>query len=196
MNIAVELREAYKSFDGKSLFCNLNCYMQAPEFWWIEGESGAGKTTLFRIIMGLEQLTKGTRLVDKKIRFSAVFQEDRLCKWMNAVQNVELVCGKHISREVIQKHLNILLPEDTGRLPISSLSGGMKKRVALVRAILADSDVLILDEPFAGLDFHMIVKMAEYIKRNQKGRLILLSSHQGEDSLFSPLPVRHLFLMS
>ena len=144
--------------------------------------SGSGKTTLFRILMGLEQADGGAVRSDlPSPRFSAVFQEDRLCETFSPVENLRLVLGKSVSREDIRRELSLLLPEESLSRPVSTLSGGMKRRTAVCRAMIAPSDAVILDEPFTGLDDETRRQVIAYIKSRQRGRLLIVSTHQEED---------------
>ena len=103
-----------------------------------------------------------------------VFQEDRLCEDYNAVKNVEMVTG---NPQEARKQLLHLLDEADLEKPCRELSGGMKRRVALVRAYAADSDVLLLDEPFTGLDSQTRERVLAYMKEEQKHRTVLIATH-------------------
>ncbi len=105
---------------------------------------------------------------------SMVFQENNLLEEESAVKNVELVLG---DKEKARESLLQLLPSNSLDEPVKNLSGGMKRRVAVVRAVEADSDILILDEPFTGLDDDNKAKVFEYIKANIRGRKVIMASH-------------------
>ena len=102
------------------------------------GKSGLGKTTLLRILMGLEKYDAGSIEGMENKKISAVFQEDRLCENLSAVTNVAIVCEKNVTLQEIRKELeNIGLSGSTEK-PVKELSGGMKRRVAIIRSIMAD----------------------------------------------------------
>ena len=97
------------------------------------------------------------------------------------MENLRLVLGKSVSREDIRRELSLLLPEESLSRPVSTLSGGMKRRTAVCRAMIAPSDAVILDEPFTGLDDETRRQVIAYIKSRQRGRLLIVSTHQEED---------------
>ena len=119
-----------------------------PGITCLKGPSGCGKTTLLRVMSGLIIPDSGT-VTGRPGRISFMFQEDRLFPWLTVLENVKLVCGD------AQKSMDLLkaveLEKEAGSLP-SSLSGGMKRRVALARALAFDCGMLLLDEPFKGMD--------------------------------------------
>lgn len=137
------------------------------------GPSGCGKTTLLRLLAGLEKPSAGR--VEGGERVSMVFQEDRLLPWLTALENVTLVGADETTASLVLKELG-LTDEELGALP-QHLSGGQQRRVALARALAADSDLLLLDEPFNGLDedtWHNVVPLvAEYATR----RPVVLVTH-------------------
>ncbi|BCJ96847.1 sulfate transporter [Anaerocolumna cellulosilytica] len=148
----------------------------------IMGPSGSGKTTLLRILMGLTQADSGLiEGLDKK-RITAVFQEDRLCGYLDSITNIKLVCRKEIGTERIQKELEAVGLLDIQNKKVSLLSGGMKRRVAIVRAILADSDIILMDEPFKGLDEQLRHEVIEYVKRKSKGKVVVIVTHDKKEA--------------
>lgn len=141
------------------------------------GPSGAGKTTLLRLLLGLDEPDEGSVNGVQGQRFACVFQEDRLCEDMDAAGNVALVLPRG-SRGAAQQALQVvgLLGEDLEK-PVRELSGGQRRRVALVRAVLAQSDVLILDEAFNGLDEATRQKAFAFIEENLRGRTLVVVTH-------------------
>ncbi len=144
--------------------------------------SGAGKTTLFRIILGLESPDAGSVVTDMGERpYSVVFQEDRLCEGFSPYQNIRLACRGELSEEEIRKETARLLPAACTDQPVRTLSGGMKRRVAILRAVLAPSKAILMDEPFTGLDEELRRAVIDYILEKRNGRLLLVATHQEED---------------
>lgn len=168
-----------KAFGEKSVLCGLDFSMQNGEFWLIRGPSGSGKTTLLRLIMGLETPDSGTLTDSRSRTVSAVFQEDRLLADASALQNVR-IADPAVSDAAIWADLQELLGETPPGQPVSAFSGGMRRRVALVRACLSDSDILMLDEPFTGLDETSRAKAIDYLRRRANGRLVLIAAHDNE----------------
>ena len=146
----------------------------------VMGPSGCGKTTLLRLAMGLEKPSQGTVTAPEKI--SAVFQENRLLEAFTPRIAVEMTAAKGVSREDVDECLTALgLGNDLGR-PVRDFSGGMKRRVAIARALLAEGSVLILDEPFTGLDDGTREEVAAVILRYLRGRTLLAVTHDEEDA--------------
>ena len=146
------------------------------------GPSGVGKTTLLRILLGLEKPDSG-ELMGMAVRWSAVFQEDRLCETFSALDNVLMTSPSSMSRAEVRRELMELLPEEVLDRPAATLSGGQKRRVAICRALCALSELLILDEPFTGLDAGTKADVIRYLQKKSAGKLTLLSTHQEEDIL-------------
>ncbi len=116
------------------------------------GPSGTGKTTLLRILLGRETADAGEIEGIAPGEIAAMFQEDRLCPTLSAVQNVALVCKGKVDEKQLAEELSQILPPNSLHQPISQLSGGMKRRVALARAMHYPCRMIVLDEPFTGLD--------------------------------------------
>ena len=165
-----------KRFGERVLFTGLDLTVEAPAVLW--APSGWGKTTLLRILMGLETPTAGT--VEGVGRVGAVFQEDRLCPQLTAVENAALVRPGPLARwreEVRADLAELGLDEAALALPAARLSGGQKRRAALVRALWAESDTLLLDEPFTGLDPAALDRAAALLRRRIGPRNALLATH-------------------
>ena len=176
MQYKLEIQSLTKRFGEKNLFEDLNLTVTGPAILW--APSGWGKTTLLRILMGLEVPTSGT--VSGVGRVGAVFQEDRLCPQLNAVQNVELVLpeGKEQYKEqIITDFLRFGLDRAALALPARKLSGGQKRRAALLRALWAESDTLLLDEPFTGMDPAAVQASIALLRERVEGRPVRLATH-------------------
>ena len=175
----LEISHLTKRFGEKTLFEDLTLNVTEPAILW--APSGWGKTTLLRILMGLELPTSGT--VQGVGRVGAVFQEDRLCPQLTAVQNVELVLpeGKTDYKEQILSDFQQLgYDAQALALPARKLSGGQKRRAALLRALWAECDTLLLDEPFTGMDPATMKKAAALLKERSGQRAVLLATHDRE----------------
>lgn len=142
----------------------------------LTGPSGCGKSTVLRLILGLEKPKSGTLTVPEGTRFSAVFQENRLLPGRTALQNVALFSDTDTAAALLNR---LGLTEALHRLP-DELSGGMKRRVALARALAHPFDVLILDEPLTGLDEESIDTCLAVIGEVLGDRTLIAVSHQPE----------------
>ena len=169
-----------KSFDDKPVIDNLNLTLAPAGRYTLNTPSGTGKTTLLRVLASLEKPAGGT--LTHSNRIAMVFQEARLFEKRNAVENIQLVAGHSHSQAVIHQTLARLLPEDSLELPVSQLSGGMRRRVELCRALLAPSQLLLLDEPFAGLDPANTEAAMALLEEQLNGRTLLLVSHDQQDT--------------
>ena len=181
------LHDISKSFGALTVLNRLSMTLESGQIYCLMGPSGVGKTTLFRILMGLERADSGQILVETEsfrpndFRISAVFQEDRLCEPFTPVENVMMVTGKRLSREQVRQELSRLLPEESLSRPAATLSGGMKRRTAICRALLAPFDILLMDEPFTGLDDETRQLVIHYVQEKSAGKLVLLTTHQAQD---------------
>lgn len=146
----------------------------------ILGRSGAGKTTLLRILLGLDQPDSGS-LFGTNCRWAAVFQEDRLLGHLDAEDNLRFALGSAHNAAAAKTLLGKLGLADVRSKPICEYSGGMKRRLALARALLAPSDALILDEPFTGLDEENRSIALRCILHAAQTKPVLLASHEALD---------------
>lgn len=142
------------------------------------GKSGCGKSTLLNVLMGLIPPDGGT--VARGGRISAVFQEDRLCENLTASANIRLVTGKRFTKPQIAAELSAV-GLDCADKPVRELSGGMKRRTALLRALLAEYDILFLDEPFKGLDAATKQTVIGYCREKIKDKTAVFVTHDREE---------------
>lgn len=180
MEIAVE--KLSKKYKNKIVLKDFSAVIKERKTTVIMAPSGMGKTTFIRILSGLEKADSGTIEGIEGKKISMVFQEDRLCSNLNAVSNVRMVCNKSISRKQIYDELAAVGLVGSETQPVSQLSGGMKRRVALVRALMAEYDLLILDEPFKGLDEENKKRVMDYTKRKTAGKTVILVTHEEEEA--------------
>ena len=164
-----------KAFDGRLVLEHVT-FTAGTGVTCVMAPSGAGKTTLLRILLGLERPDSGS--VPGGVRWSAVFQEDRLLEHLDAMENLRFVLGSALDESAA----NVLLTElglgDTAGKPVREFSGGMKRRLALARALLAPFDLLALDEPFTGLDEDNRDRAWRCVLDRTAGRTVLLVSHE------------------
>ena len=188
MNL-LEINHVEKAFDGLGVLKDISLTVGEGEIVSIIGPSGSGKTTLLRILLGLERPDGGSYSITGgngsdltgSVRFAAVFQEDRLCEAFTPVENIQMVTGRALSGEQIRGELSRLLPPECFDRPVWTMSGGMKRRTAICRAVLAQSQALLMDEPFTGLDEDNRRLAIRYIREKAAGRLLILTTHQEED---------------
>ena len=164
-----------KRFGSHTLFEGLTLTVKAPAVLW--APSGWGKTTLLRILMGLERPDAGGAAGAGRV--AAVFQEDRLCPQLSAVENVLLVLPDGRARRAAVE-ADFALLGMTGKaltLPAARLSGGQKRRAALLRAVWAKADTRLFDEPFTGLDPEAVLRAAALLNARCAGAPALLATH-------------------
>ena len=168
-----------KQFGEKTLFRDLCLTVEGPAVLW--APSGWGKTTLLRILMGLDTPTAGR--VRGVGRAAAVFQEDRLCPQLTALQNVTLVLPgseKQYKEQIKADFQQLGMDAAALALPAARLSGGQKRRTALLRALWAPSDTLLLDEPFTGMDPDTLAAAAALLRTRCGTEPVLLATHDRE----------------
>ena len=170
-----------KSFDEKRVLDNFSHTFADGSFTAVMGPSGCGKSTLLAILMGALAPDGGEVLPDSSFKRSAVFQENRLCENLTAGGNIRLVTGKRFSPAEIDAELSALGLDGCESKPVKQLSGGMKRRVALLRALLADYDVLFLDEPFKGLDEDTKELVISRVREKTAGKTVIMVTHDRDE---------------
>lgn len=174
----IEVIHVDKSYEQKKVLQDFSAAFSFDKSVLLTGASGAGKTTLLRLLSGLEQPDAGEIRRAPGLKIRMVFQEDRLLPGLNLLQNVMLETGEEARARALLEELG--LKKEMAALP-ESLSGGMKRRVALARALCATPDVLLLDEPFNGLDEAWRAGAAALIFREMAGRCVICATHYPEE---------------
>lgn len=161
------------SYGKDEILKNFSACFEKGERVCIKGESGRGKTTLLRLICGLEKPSCGTITFDENEKIGVVFQSDVLLPWYTALENVKLVSDESSAKKWLSE---FSLEGSMNKYP-SELSGGMCRRVALARAVSSEPDVLILDEAFKGLDSALKSNVSGIIAKHFSNRICIFTSH-------------------
>ena len=180
--VALEASGVCKSFDDAEVLRDVNVRFEAGGVYCLMGPSGMGKTTLLRILSGLEDATSGAVGDGWRGGVSVMFQEDRLCERLTPVENVALVRPRKPVVYQVRQLLERVLPADCMGRAAAQLSGGMRRRVALVRAVAYPGGAIVLDEPFTGLDRDTKRLVAQFLVRHRNGRTLVVSTHSPEDA--------------
>ena len=176
----MRLNNICKDYGGHTVLTDFSLDIPDGEVTWIMGPSGTGKTTLLRILAGLEEYTGSIEGIDGK-RAVMMFQEDRLFEQLSALDNV--ILGGADKTEAEKWLLKTGLSQQDIKKPASELSGGMKRRTALIRTLLCpDRSLLLMDEPFTGLDMDNRKKAAELINSLRNGRTMAAVTHDKSDA--------------
>ncbi len=171
----IKLSDISIRFGEKQVLTNFSTQLPDRGVVLLSGESGIGKTTLLRILCGLTQPDSGTITGLETRKVSVVFQEPRLIEHLTALENVSLVSD----RKTAVRLLTDLNLEKEMNQRAAKLSGGQKQRVSLARAFSFSDDVVLLDEPFSGLDDQNKLRAARLIRTAQ---LALVVTHDATDA--------------
>lgn len=189
------------SYTSTPVFKNLSFTIDKGKIASFIGASGSGKTTLFKLLTGIHQPQKGDIRIEGAENAAYMTQTDLLLPWRTVLENITLTneLGKRKRPQKDVEREAMLLIEELGLLGCEKkfpeeLSGGMRQRVSLARALMQNSPLLLLDEPFASLDIQLREQMYELLKNIQKNRetTILLITHDFRDALSLS---DHIFLL-
>lgn len=173
----VELNNVSKYFSGEKVLSDFSCRIGDSGLTIISGPSGSGKTTLARIISGIDEDFSGERITDRELKVTYIFQEDRLISGLSALENVSLVSDRNTAEKILK---SFGLDGNLDKKP-DQLSGGMKRRTAVARALAYGGDLLVADEPFKGLDSELKSVVYDALISFSKKHAVILISHDRED---------------
>lgn len=174
----MKIRNLSKSFGDNLIFNNASFDFEDGKTTYVMGKSGIGKTTLLRIIAGLDKSFAGEIESSKKVAY--VFQEARLFPTLTLKENIEIV--NDTPKIHIDTILKILELEEASQMFPDELSGGMKIRASLGRAIYFDADVVLMDEPFASIDEDMKDRISSKVFELLKDKTVIIVSHDTQNA--------------
>lgn len=174
----IRLNDVNKSFDGRPVLRDFSLSIADGERVCLKGVSGCGKTTVLRLIAGLEQPDSGTVQIIGEPKLSVIFQEDRLLPWKTALDNITVAGADEATALRLLEQLG--LGGEEHKLP-RELSGGMRRRVAIARALANPGELFLLDEPVQGLDDGTAGQVLEVMHRELEGRTVILVSHDDDE---------------
>lgn len=197
--MSLEIKNVCKQFDNADspTLSNINLEIKDGEFVCVVGHSGCGKSTLLNLIAGLETPTSGEILLNgKKVTEPGadrvvMFQEHALYPWLNVIENVRFgmdIAGvpKQEQEEKAMHFLKMVHLENYKDYAIHQLSGGMRQRAALARALTLDSKIMLMDEPFSALDKQTSNKLRKELEKiwMDTGRTIMFITHSVEEAVY------------
>ncbi len=178
----ISLQNITHRYDGHTVIDNLSFSFPETGIVALMGRSGLGKTTLLRLLAGLETPGEG-RIINTYQKTAVAFQESRLIPWLDCEKNITFVLsGENESSKVAQDLLSAFeLDTYKNALP-GALSGGMKQRVSLARALATRADLLLLDEPFSALDDALKSRVIPLIQTANPDGLTVIVTHDIEEA--------------
>jgi NitT/TauT family transport system ATP-binding protein len=185
----IKLINISKKYDDLILLKDFNIDFEKNKITCLFGPSGVGKTTIANIVAGIVPVDEGcVDGIDNSL-FSYVFQEPRLLKWYNVYENIDFVL-KDVYKpdkraEIINSYLEMVELSEYRNYKIDALSGGMAQRVSLARAFAYPSHILIMDEPFKGLDNKLKSEMSSLFLKmwNLSQRTVIFITHDVEEAV-------------
>lgn len=178
--MAIELKSVSKSYGQTVILQQINLRLPAKGIVGVSGPSGCGKTTLLHLLAGLQMPDHGIISDLSSSEVSMVFQEDRLLPWLSTGDNLNLIINDQVKTNLWLERMQ--LADKAAEFP-EQLSGGMKRRIALARGLAYPSRLLLLDEPFKGLDLKLKRQLYPYLRQDAENRLVILVTHDPAELL-------------
>jgi len=173
----LKLRNISKNFENFEVIKNFSLELKENKTTCLFGKSGCGKTTLMNIICEIIKDYDG-EIISLTKKISVIFQETRLLPWFTVEKNISI-----ISKNYLYYLDAVELSEFKTYYP-ESLSGGMKQRLNIARALSVEFDILIMDEPFKGIDLTLKTKIMNFIKSETKGKTVIFTTHDYNEALY------------
>lgn len=186
--VGIRVRGLCHSYGPLPVLADLQANFPAGQTSVVMGATGIGKTTLFRLLLGLERPEQGEILFtdegggqrSRPPRFSCCFQEPRLARELSGLDNLALVRRDNKLCLALMAQAGIRKPHQR----VSEYSGGMQQQIAILRALISDSEIIIMDEPFKALDRNSKRRMMALVRQWSQGRTLILSTHSEEERRF------------
>lgn len=179
-----------KTYDGFRVLEDFSLKLEQGQIHCLFGPSGCGKTTLLRMLARLTVPGAGSIQMPDGLSLAVVFQEDRLLPWLTVRNNIAYAMESRLGRSAALMEADrcgkrVGLGDFLGALP-SQLSGGMQRRVAIARALVCQAELLLLDEPFKGLDYALKQELMGLVRKEcrGKGQTVLLVTHDPEEAYY------------
>ncbi len=166
-----------KNFENFEVIKNFSLEIKENKITCLFGKSGCGKTTLINIICGIIKEYDGKLILPSK-KISVVFQESRLLPWFNVKKNISMISNNY------NYFLDAVELYNFKNYYPGSLSGGMKQRLNIARALSIDYDIIIMDEPFKGIDLNLKIKIMNFIKKETKNKTVIFTTHDKDEASF------------
>ena len=176
----IKISNVSKSFNNKLVLDDVSMEFPDAGVVCLFGKTGAGKTTLLNLIAGIDKPDIGKITGTEGKSISYVFQDNRLLPWFSVKKNLSI--SNHLGEEYLNKLLEDFDLEHARNLNVLKLSGGMKRKADIAKAILFDGDVFILDEPFTGIDDNSKEKIIQMLMELSAEKLIILVTHNIEEA--------------
>ncbi len=189
MTKILEMKDIVKNFASLKVLANTSLTVKDNEIVCLLGPSGSGKTTLFKIVAGLSKPDSGELLIEQGTRCSYVFQEPRLLPWKTIEENLKLIQQNYLdnkkAEELRYNLLNLIGLENIKNNYPAELSGGMKQRIEIIKALSIKPDLLLMDEPFKSVDTRTRVNLQQMILRLQQkwNFSMFLITHDPEEAV-------------
>jgi NitT/TauT family transport system ATP-binding protein len=182
------LKDISKRYGDQIVLDHFSFQFDDDKSYCIMAPSGKGKTTLLHILMGLVEADSGSISGIDDYVIAPVFQENRLCENLSVATNIKMVCREKCSTPELTELLTRFLLPASMKKPVRTLSGGMKRRVSLARALVSthssNGNLFLFDEPFKGLDLSTKETVMQIVKQSFKGKTAIWVSHDPDEAVF------------
>lgn len=186
----IEVNNITKLYNDDKIFEKFSLKLYDDKVNCIIGKSGCGKSTFLNILAGLTDIESGEISDISKSNVSYVFQEDRLIKWLTVKENLVITLKQYFDKKSLDKEIDYVLQlvgikEIKDKYP-NTLSGGMRQRVNIARALGKPSKIILMDEPFKSLDYKLKYTIIDEFKEilNKEKRIVILVTHDVDEAIY------------